>query len=98
MKNLLFIAFAFSLALPATLQAESISGKRPNILFILTDDQGYGDISAHGNPGELRSVVRASKWPAAICHERRGSVKERLSRTAENSYNLVWAWALQQGT
>ncbi len=23
---------------------------RPNIVFIITDDQGYGDISAHGNP------------------------------------------------
>ncbi|NBV79728.1 MAG: arylsulfatase, partial [Verrucomicrobia bacterium] len=23
---------------------------KPNILFILTDDQGYGDLSAHGNP------------------------------------------------
>ena len=22
----------------------------PNVLFILTDDQGYGDLSAHGNP------------------------------------------------
>jgi arylsulfatase A-like enzyme len=26
------------------------SPSKPNILFILTDDQGYGDISAHGNP------------------------------------------------
>ena len=30
--------------------AESLAGKRPNILFILTDDQGYGDLSVHGNP------------------------------------------------
>lgn len=32
-------------------QASSpLTGKRPNIIFIITDDQGYGDISAHGNP------------------------------------------------
>jgi arylsulfatase len=30
--------------------ADSIAGMRPNIIFILTDDQGFGDISAHGNP------------------------------------------------
>ena len=30
--------------------ADTVAGKRPNIVFILTDDQGYGDISAHGNP------------------------------------------------
>jgi arylsulfatase A-like enzyme len=30
--------------------AESIAGKKPNIIFILTDDQGYGDLSCHGNP------------------------------------------------
>ena len=27
-----------------------LGADRPNILFILTDDQGYGDLSAHGNP------------------------------------------------
>ncbi len=24
--------------------------KRPNVVFVLTDDQGYGEIGAHGNP------------------------------------------------
>ena len=24
--------------------------KKPNVIFILTDDQGYGDLSCHGNP------------------------------------------------
>lgn len=33
----------------APLHAE-LAGRKPNIIFILTDDQGYGDISAHGNP------------------------------------------------
>ena len=30
---------------PATL-----ADRRPNIVFVLTDDQGYGDLSCHGNP------------------------------------------------
>lgn len=32
-------------ALPAKVRA-----KRPNIIYVITDDQGYGDIAAHGNP------------------------------------------------
>jgi arylsulfatase len=30
--------------------ADSIAGKKPNIVLIVTDDQGYGDLSCHGNP------------------------------------------------
>lgn len=46
MKRLVcFLACLFPLIASADL-----AGKRPNILFILTDDQGYGDLSVHGNP------------------------------------------------
>jgi arylsulfatase A-like enzyme len=37
------------IALCSCLQA-SAADDRPNVLFILTDDQGYGDLSLHGNP------------------------------------------------
>lgn len=32
------------------LASADLAGRKPNILFILTDDQGYGDLSVHGNP------------------------------------------------
>jgi len=50
MNRLLLPLMAFGLFLGHAEAADSLTGKRPNIVFILTDDQGYGDISAHGNP------------------------------------------------
>jgi arylsulfatase A-like enzyme len=40
------------LAIAFTSVGESapLTGSRPNVVFILTDDQGYGDLSCHGNP------------------------------------------------
>src|SRR5262245_56657361 len=29
--------------------AAALDARRPNIIFLLTDDQGYGDLSCHGN-------------------------------------------------
>lgn len=34
----------------APLYAMTASKKKPNVIVILTDDQGYGDFSCHGNP------------------------------------------------
>jgi len=48
MKRILSFFFLFTAGL--SLQAVGIAGKQPNIIFIITDDQGYGDVSANGNP------------------------------------------------
>jgi arylsulfatase len=52
MKTLLLVASLMACAVSshAAAPAKPIAGTQPNIIFILTDDQGYGDISAHGNP------------------------------------------------
>lgn len=48
--RLLLGVFVALLAAPTPDLAAADPPKQPNVVFILTDDQGYGDISAHGNP------------------------------------------------
>lgn len=46
----LFALLCTSTASHANPPTETLAGSRPNILVILTDDQGYGDTSGHGHP------------------------------------------------
>jgi len=49
--NVAMLTIALSCGLSATLAwARAPSPARPNVLLIITDDQGYGDLSIHGNP------------------------------------------------
>ena len=38
------------LAILGSLYGQSPTSDKPNIVIIITDDQGYGDLSCHGNP------------------------------------------------
>lgn len=49
MKAFLLLTLVLGLT-QGILNAGDIAGKKPNIIFILTDDQGFGDVSANGNP------------------------------------------------
>ena len=32
------------------LPVSAVAATRPNVILIMSDDQGYGDFSCHGNP------------------------------------------------
>jgi hypothetical protein len=39
----------FGICLPGCAMSAS-AAENPNVVLIITDDQGYGDLSVHGNP------------------------------------------------
>ena len=51
LTTLAIIASAGLLSTASIFQGgERDSGRVPNVVLIVTDDQGYGDMSCHGNP------------------------------------------------
>src|SRR5436190_10274570 len=55
----ILLTFALLAAIPAFAAAQD---KKPNILIVMTDDQGFGDFSCHGNP--ILKTPNLDKWHA----------------------------------
>ena len=50
MRKTILLAMIALLGAAFGVQAASLSGSRPNIIFVLSDDTGWGEIEASGNP------------------------------------------------
>ena len=74
-----------------------MSADRPNVIIVITDDQGYGDLACHGNPVALTpnldrlhdESVRFTDFHAApMCTPTRGQLLTGLDAARNGALNV----------
>jgi arylsulfatase A-like enzyme len=50
MSRVFFATCRVAIAVALSAGAPALAADRPNVVVLITDDQGYGDLSCHGNP------------------------------------------------
>ena len=50
MKYILFFPLFVLAAINTQVDAAALGGSKPNVILVITDDQGYGPVGAHGHP------------------------------------------------
>lgn len=97
MRRRVLVAVAMLLASTPGIIAAANAARKPNILLVLTDDQGYGELSCHGNPvvetphlDRLRdeSVRLADFHVAPMCTPTRGQLITGVDALRNRAMNV----------
>lgn len=92
------VDWGLALGVLATLAGNSaIAGERPNVVLVISDDQGYGELSAHGNPVlrtphldrlHAESVRLTDFHVAPMCTPTRGQLMTGLDAFRNGAINV----------
>jgi arylsulfatase A-like enzyme len=63
--GLLSMALVVAIAAPASAAPQGPRPRPPNVVMVVTDDQGYGDLSCHGNP-VLKTPSLDALWAESV--------------------------------
>ena len=100
--KLLIVRIALGLSLSCSVSFAQAPERKPNVVLVMTDDQGYGDVGAHGNSmiktpnmDRLRAEsVRLTDFHVdPTCSPTRSALMSgRYSTRTGVSYNRLWAF------